>query len=185
MTKVFLGGSRHVSRLNERIRERLKNIIEKDLFVIVGDANGADKAMQMFLYKEGYRNVEVFCSGRACRNNVGNWKANFIEGGSQDRTFSFYAAKDIIMASQATFGLMIWDGKSVGTLLNVWRLLKNQKKVVVYIVPEHQFLELKDADQWHQLIAKCDIAVQEKVKQRAVEEAKSTLKTAQTSLSLG
>lgn len=183
MTKVFLGGSRHVSRLNDQIRERLKTIIQKNLPVIVGDANGADKAMQTFLCKEGYLNVEVFCSGHACRNNVGNWKTNLVESDSRERHFSFYAAKDIIMASEATFGLMIWDGKSVGTLLNVWRLLENQKKVVVYIAPERQFLELTGADQWPQLIAKCDIVVREKVKQKASEEAKSTLRRAQTSLS--
>jgi len=180
VTKVFLGGSRHVSRLNDQVRERLKAIIKKNLPVIVGDANGADKAMQTFFYKEGYRNVEVFCSGNACRNNIGSWKINSIATNCRERNFSFYAAKDRIMASEATFGLMIWDGKSVGTLLNVWRLLESRKKVVVYIAPEHQFLELKDADQWLQLIAKCDIAVREKVKQKALEEAKS----AQRSLSL-
>jgi hypothetical protein len=183
VTKVFLGGSRQVSRLNDEIRERLKTIIKKNLSVIVGDANGADKAMQTFLYKEGYRNVEVFCSGHSCRNNVGNWKTNLIESSSQERNFSFYAAKDRIMASETTFGLMIWDGKSVGTLLNVWRLLKNQKKVVVYIAPERQFLELKGAGQWPELIAKCDTVVRENVKRKASEEAKSTLKRAQTSLS--
>lgn len=183
MTKVFLGGSRQVSRLNDQVRERLKTIIQKNLPVIVGDANGADKAMQTFLFKEGYRNVEIFCSGHSCRNNVGNWKINLIEGNSQERNFSFYAAKDRIMASEATFGLMIWDGKSVGTLLNVWRLLGNQKKVVVYITPERQFLELKNAEQWPQLIARCDAVVREKVKQKASEETKSTLKGAQTSLS--
>ena len=183
MIKVFLGGSRHVSRLSDQVKERLKTITQKNLPVIVGDANGADKAMQAFLYKEGYRNVEVFCSGHSCRNNVGNWKTNLIGGNSRERDFSFYAAKDRVMASEATFGLMIWDGKSVGTLLNVWRLIENQKKVVVYLVPERQFLELKDARQWPQLIAKCDIVVREKVKQRAIEEAKSTLKAAQTSLS--
>jgi hypothetical protein len=183
VTKVFLGGSRQVTRLNDQVRERLKTIVQKNFPVIVGDANGADKAMQTFLFKEGYRNVEVFCSGHSCRNNVGNWKINLIECDSRARDFSFYAAKDRIMASEATFGLMIWDGNSVGTLLNVWRLLEKQKKVVVYITPEQQFLELKNSEQWSHLIARCDTAVREKVKQKASEEANSTLKGVQTSLS--
>jgi hypothetical protein len=183
VTKVFLGGSRHISRLNDQVQERLKTIISKNLPVIVGDANGADKAMQTFLYNEGYRNVEVFCSGHSCRNNVGNWKANLIEGGSQDRNFAFYAAKDRIMASEAMFGLMIWDGKSVGTLLNIWRLVGNQKKVVVYIAPEKQFLELKDESQWSDLLSRCDASIQKKVKQKALEETKSAKKLIQNSLS--
>lgn len=183
MTKVFLGGSRHVSRLNAQIQERLKNIISKDLPVIVGDANGADKAMQTFLDKQGYRNVEVFCSGHFCRNNVGNWKTNLINSDSLERDFSFYAAKDRIMASAAMFGLMIWDGKSVGTLLNVWRLIENQKKVVIYIVPEKRFIELKGTDQWTELLSRCDASVQKEIRQKALEESKSIAKLAQPSLS--
>ena len=44
--KVFVGGSRHVSRLNERVRERLDKIIQKRLPILIGDASGADKAVQ-------------------------------------------------------------------------------------------------------------------------------------------
>jgi adenine-specific DNA-methyltransferase len=40
-------------------------------------------------------------------------------------------------------GLMIWDGKSIGTLLNVFRLLSQKKEVVVYTVPEKRFQESK------------------------------------------
>jgi hypothetical protein len=36
------------------------------------------------------------------------------------------------MAAQATVGLMLWDGESRGTLLNVLRLVAQGKPVVVY-----------------------------------------------------
>jgi len=78
---------------------------------------------------------------------------------------------------------MIWDGKSVGTLLNVWRLLESQKKVVVYVAPEKQFLELKDAHQWSELISKCDPSIQKKWAQKASEEEKSKQNTSQSTLS--
>jgi adenine-specific DNA-methyltransferase len=57
------------------------------------------------------------------------------------------------MAIEATYGLMVWDGKSTGTLLNVLRLLRQDKKVVVYTVPDRQFSELKAYEQWHSFIA--------------------------------
>ena len=82
MTKVFLGGSRHVARLNAQICERLDNIMNKDLPVIVGDANGADKAIQQYLHQKSYRNVEVFCAGTTCRNNVGHWTAQLVKTGT-------------------------------------------------------------------------------------------------------
>lgn len=42
--------------------------------------------------------------------------------------FHFYAAKDQRMAEEASVGLMVWDGKSVGTLTNVLRLVRRRKK---------------------------------------------------------
>jgi len=43
MKTIFIGGSRHVSRLPSLAKERLNNVIGSGLDVIVGDANGVDK----------------------------------------------------------------------------------------------------------------------------------------------
>jgi hypothetical protein len=40
---------------------------------LVGDANGADKAVQRHLAEKGYRNVIAHCMAANCRNNVGGW----------------------------------------------------------------------------------------------------------------
>lgn len=78
MTKVFIGGSRRVSRLNADVRERLDGIIEKGLPVVIGDANGVDKAVQQYLQSRGYERVEVFSVEGGCRNNVGKWPLRSI-----------------------------------------------------------------------------------------------------------
>ena len=72
MTTVFVAGSRAISKLNEQITERLDNIMRRQLSVLVGDANGADKAVQAYLAKCAYRSVTVY-SMEASRNNVGGW----------------------------------------------------------------------------------------------------------------
>ncbi len=72
MKNVFIAGSRAVSKLNAQIRERLDNITKQNLLVLVGDANGADKAVQRYLAKSGYQNVVVYCM-ETCRNNLGGW----------------------------------------------------------------------------------------------------------------
>ncbi len=170
MTKVFIGGSRRVSRLGAAIRARLDKIIEKGLPVIVGDANGVDKAVQQYLFSKHYENVEVFCSGSACRNNVGHWHTQLIDTDMHDRGRQFYAAKDRAMAREATYGLMVWDGKSTGTLLNVLRLLWQDKKVVVYNVPERRFSELKSYEQWHSFIAAYSAGLRSETEQKAALE---------------
>jgi hypothetical protein len=66
--KIFIGGSRAVSRLNEVIRARLDDFIRRGDAILIGDANGADKAVQQYFAERHYPNVEVFCM-EECRNN--------------------------------------------------------------------------------------------------------------------
>ena len=169
--KVFIGGSRRVSRLDAPVRLRLDKIVEKGLPVIIGDANGADKAVQQYLFSKHYDKVEVFCSGAACRNNVGHWQTRPIDADTHDKgSRRFYTAKDRAMSNEATYGFMVWDGKSTGTLLNVLRLLRQDKKVVVYEVPDRRFSELKAYDQWHAFIAPYGAALRSETEQKAALE---------------
>src|SRR5437879_2302093 len=112
MNTVFIGGSRHISRLSNQVKERLHNITDSGAHVIVGDANGADKAVQRFLQEISYEKVTIFCSGDICRNNLGGWLTRNVKVPNDTKGFAFYAAKDREMAHQADFGLMVWDGKS-------------------------------------------------------------------------
>ncbi len=171
MTTVFVGGSRRVSRLGAPVRTRLDTIMEKGFPVIVGDANGADKAVQQYLLDHRYEHVEVFCSGTVYRNNLGHWHTRQIKTDPKDKGFRFYAAKDREMAREADFGLMIWDGKSTGTLLNVIRLLRQRKKVVVYNVPQQRFVELKADADWQGFVAMLDPELRDEMEQKArIEE---------------
>lgn len=133
MTKVFIGGSRKISRLDPDVQRRLDRIIEKALPVVIGDANGADKAVQGYFHLRGYGSVEVFCSGESPRNNLGGWPIRAVHPGHSRKDFDHYATKDREMALQATVGLMLWGGESRGTLLNILRLVAQQKPVVVYV----------------------------------------------------
>lgn len=45
------------------MKERLDNIVKNGFPILVGDANGADKAVQKHLSGVAYADVEVFCSG--------------------------------------------------------------------------------------------------------------------------
>jgi hypothetical protein len=69
---VFIGGSRAVSRLNAPIRDRIDDLLNCGCTILVGDANGADKAVQQYLAGRRYTRVTVFCMEN-CRNNIGAW----------------------------------------------------------------------------------------------------------------
>lgn len=151
MIKVFIGGSRRVSRLDEQVRGRLDEIIKKQLPVIIGDANGADKAVQDYFRQCAYEQVEVFCTEGRCRNNIGNWKVRPVPApAGRKHDFEYYSAKDRLMANEGSIGFMLWDGKSRGTLANVLRLMEQGKKVVVYLAPSKQFATLRNMSDWDQ-----------------------------------
>jgi hypothetical protein len=150
MDSVFVAGSRALSKLNAQVKERLENILRKELTILVGDANGADKAVQRFLAERGYKCVVVYCM-EDCRNNVGNWPVRFHPANpSRKRDRHYYGIKDHAMAKDASCGFMLWDGISKGTLTNVINLLDYNKKVLLFSAPKKQFFTLRtsaDLDQ--------------------------------------
>jgi adenine-specific DNA-methyltransferase len=152
MTKVFIGGSRRVSHLSVEVRRGIDRIIEKRLPVVIGDATGADRAVQDYLRGRQYDQVEVFCVEGTCRNNVGNWPSRLVPAPNDKKDFSYYEAKDKVMANEASVGFMIWDGKSIGTLMNVLRLTSQHKKVVMYVTPMKEFLNLNDETDWERFL---------------------------------
>jgi hypothetical protein len=166
MSKIFLGGSRGISRLPSKVRERIDHIIASGLPVVIGDASGADKAMQKYLFGRKYENVEVFCSNGSCRNNVGGWHVRNVPAGKARRGVEFYSAKDQAMASESDVGLMLWDGKSIGTLANALRLIKHGKKVVLYCAAEDRFRDLRNDGDWDDFIEECGLDLRQRVEER-------------------
>ena len=155
MSTVFIGGSRRLSRLSDDVRIRLDNMIRNGLAVLIGDANGADKAVQQYLASRGYRNVTVYYIEGRCRNNLGGWVTKPIGVDRARKDFAYYAAKDGAMAERASCGFMIWDGRSRGTLNNIANLLRSEKKVVVYFDPERSSHTLRSHEGLKALLDKC------------------------------
>lgn len=151
MEAVFLGGSRRIVRLNESIRSKLDEFMERGLWIFVGDANGADRALQQHLASRGYERVIVYAVTGMLRNNVGPWKVRFVDAPRGARGFELYSLKDKQMAKDAAYGFMLWDRKSRGTLENVFTLLSHGKPVAVHLGPGRGFVSLKSPEDLHKL----------------------------------
>lgn len=156
MTTVFLSGSRKISHINDMIRDRVRKMMDQEFTIVMGDANGADKAMQNYLADSGYRNVTVFCAGRKCRNNVGGWETMNVDVSPSLKGRDFYTAKDRVMAAKADYGFVLWDGKSAGSINNVLELVKRGKCVVIYLSAKQEFFTVKNPDGITSLLQFCD-----------------------------
>ena len=156
MIKVFFGGSRKIGRLNQAIKGRADNIIANEYLILLGDANGADKAMQGYLNEKKYRNVLVFCMGNVCRNNIGNWETRNVHSSRSKKDFDYYSTKDVLMGEEADYGFMLWDGKSKGSLNNILNLCERNKKVLVYFSPAKSFYTVENEQDVWKLLEQCE-----------------------------
>src|SRR3989475_10205457 len=136
MTKVFIAGSRHLSRLNADVKGRIDTMMEKGFTILIGDANGADKAVQRYLAEKGYRKVIVHCMAGHCRNNVADWPTREVPAPQGARGFAYYSTKEQAMVDTAEYALMLWDGESKGTLNSVINMVRQNKSAVVYLAPK-------------------------------------------------
>ncbi len=155
MDNVFIAGPLQIRTLDRNIKDRLDNIIRNKIEVLVGDANGIDKAVQEYLYLKKYINVTIYCIN-APRNNIGNWKTKPIPCGDAKISFSEYVKKDIAMAQDTDFGFMIWNGKSNGTLNNTLNLLEQGKKTRLYLKPAQKFYSIVKLKDFEELLTHCD-----------------------------
>jgi hypothetical protein len=132
--------------VNAELAHRLDNIIQQQLRVLIGDANGFDRAAQAYLAEHGYSSVLVYCTRGVCRNNVGHWPMRAVEYQGRDRGLEFYTAKDDAMLKDADFGLFGWDGKSRGTLRNVRKMAEQGKPSAVYVSPIKKFVTVRSTE---------------------------------------
>jgi len=140
--KVFISGSISINKLSALAINKIDSAINKNLAIIIGDAGGVDLQVQKHLYEKNYNNVIVYIVGREARNNAGNWETKKIPGDKNKKGRELFALKDIAMAEDADYGLMIWDGKSRGTLNNI-KEMKNRNKRFYVIYKEKIFDETK------------------------------------------
>lgn len=162
MKKIFVGGSRSVTRLNKAATQIIDRIVEEGLTVLIGDANEADRAVQEYLITKEYENVVVFCTRNICRNNLGRWQNSSIDTLAKNNTFQFYAVKDMAMAKEADRGLMIWDSQSKGTLSNIINLLREGKPVDVYSTRTKAQYRLSQPGDLANLLKECDPACRDR-----------------------
>lgn len=130
---VFVGGSKTISRLNAETISALDAICKAEDKIVIGDCFGADKLVQEYLVERQYANVEVYVSGENTRNNLGSFPEKHIPAEGMSG-FQFYRQKDIAMAKDADKGLMLWDGKTRGTLSNIqdMRAMGKEVRVIMY-----------------------------------------------------
>lgn len=153
MSKIFISGSMNIKNIDSKVVQRINNMIKSNFNILVGDATGADSSIQYILKEKKYDNVTVYCSGGHPRNNTGSWNVKSISTDYKENTRSYFTAKDLVMAKDCDYGLMIWDTKSTGTLSNVYELLVQNKTSVVFVNKRKEFSKISNIEEFEKLIS--------------------------------
>lgn len=151
MNKIFISGSMRIKRIDKKVEERIDNIINSNFPILLGDAEGVDTSVQELVKSKGYNNVIIYCSGDHVRNNIGRWKVKKIKTDYKENSRLFFTAKDIKMAKECDYGLMVWDSKSTGTLNNVYELLSLGKKSLVFVNKIKEFVRVTNFAEFEKL----------------------------------
>lgn len=152
MTSVFIAGSLSIKKINPSFLSRIDNIINENLSIIIGDADGVDRSIQEYLSLKKYQNVTVFYSGNQLRNNIGRWPTEQVLTEFEEGTKKFFTVKDMAMINSASYGLMLWDAKSTGTLKNVIELVCLNKKSTVFINKLASFQPVRNLEELEKLV---------------------------------
>ncbi|MBN9245813.1 MAG: hypothetical protein J0I98_23870 [Mesorhizobium sp.] len=176
MAMIFLGGSRDIFELPVPVIERIGAIVAAEHGVLIGDAPGADAEIQSLLAGYNYEHVGVFHAGPEPRNNLGDWAAYHIPPPEGARGFAVHAEKDREMARRADFGLMVWDGASPGTCLNVLRLVVIGSPCVVYDTMRGIAATVHNTADWCAMLHHAGSDVRRKVEGRLSADERLALK---------
>lgn len=130
--KVFIHGSSSISELSEQEKTSIYCLRICDHSILVGDCEGVDKDIQRNLI--GYKNVSVYHVEDSPRNILQTcWVQNRIPNPQGKTGMDFYALKDEAMCRDCDIAVAFWNGSSIGTANNIKRLLRLNKKCVVFL----------------------------------------------------
>mgnify|MGYP001316372816 CR=1 FL=1 len=175
MAMIFLGGSRDIIELPPPAVERIGTIVAQEHGVLIGDAPGADAEMQGLLAGYNYEHVGVFHARAEPRNNLGDWAAYHIPPVAGAQGFAVYAEKDREMARRADFGLMVWNGASPGTCLNILRLARLSSPCVVYDMMRGTAATVHHLQDWRAMLHHAGDEVRRAVAARMSEDVRFAL----------
>lgn len=158
--KIFLSGSMSIKDLPNNWLSILEDSCIKPAEFLIGDAKGADAAIQKHFHDNGVTNVTVYHSTVKPRNNLGDFRTKFIrvEKIKIVEWSTFFTTKDEMMTMDADIGVVFWNGFSKGSKSNIKRLLASGKDACVFLKKKDRWtftrLGIMEMNDWENILVK-------------------------------
>lgn len=141
MSSVFISGSIAIKKIPNSVEHSIDRIINQNIQILVGDADGVDTMVQNYCKKRNYYNVTVYSISNP-RYKVSEFKSKSITViTTSKRERKRQQEKDSAMTIDSDYSLAIWDGKSKGSYQNILRAINKNKKIRVFLSTESKYLQ--------------------------------------------
>lgn len=139
--KVFISGSISIKILPNCIKDSIRKIKDKNIEILVGDADGIDMIIQKYCKMIDYYSVTVYSIYSSPRFKINEFGSKFIKiKNDSKKERERQKEKDEAMTMDSDYSLVIWDGMSKGSYSNILRAIEYGKKIKVYLSSEDDFL---------------------------------------------
>lgn len=182
---LWLGGSLKIRALPEEAQGAVDGAVQSGERVLIGDAPGADALFQRYLRQFPTAKVEIFHSSPSVRFNLGNWPVHFVQPAVKSASAALHGAKDREIAIQCDSGLMVWDGKSVGTVANVLDLSSRGKEWRLFVATDSDAIEIPSLDSLVNSYGEAVIEASKRLEADRKRKARELEAATQTSLPIG
>lgn len=146
--KILITGSRNIKdNLPQTVYDKIDEHIEQGEEFLIGDRAGFDMYVQRDLCNKLCSYVTVYVSGwrEISKNNIGRWPEEHCPigvssgyGDNLERTFA--------MSEDADAGIVIWDGESDDSFINMINLIFLGKKVDLYLINEKKWKNVESLE---------------------------------------
>lgn len=142
MSSVFISGSIAIKSIPRSVEDSINRIIDQNIQINIGDADGIDSMVQNYCKRRNYSNVTVYSIYSPPRYKVPGFNKKYIVVDTDSKKErERQKEKDSAMTTESDFSLVIWDGKSKGSYQNILRAIENNIKAKVYLQFENRYLE--------------------------------------------
>ncbi len=132
--RVFISGSISIKNLPQDVKNSIHKIVNNQMKILVGDANGIDSLVQNYCFSLGYFNLTIYSitsQPRFLASDKFNLKQIEVLGEIK-KARERQQQKDKAMTKDSEYSFVIWDGKSKGSYANLIRAFEQNKKIKLY-----------------------------------------------------
>ncbi len=134
--KMMIVGSHTITEPDHRVKMMISRLCSEGWHILVGDHSGLDRALQEYLRDMHTDWVRVYTARPQPHHNLDRWPVRRPPKEGRWSGVPRHLQNTLAMADAAGCGMVLWDGKSMGTYFVMASLIEQGKSVWVYL-PSH------------------------------------------------